>query len=201
MDNPSDYMHAHHKLKGKSFFMLQKRLLHANGVPDSNNEDADEVLELQPSSTHKSDLGHHQVKAHFCRRCTHNEQLIVCSCRVIAARGTMFGAEAILGVKDFLISVCPVKDDIPDVIFFNNNCQLQQHLLASEESHFDNVILPADVFHFKSKHKDGDLCNKYCNPTQWTELVGEDGKWRSRGPKALDAKALDIETTVAAEVN
>ncbi|KAK1234616.1 hypothetical protein PQX77_002180 [Marasmius sp. AFHP31] len=144
---------AHHKLKGKSFFMLRKRLLHANGVPDGNDEDADKVLELQPSSTHKSDLGNRQVKARFGRRRTHNEQLIVCSCGVIAARATMFGAEAISGVK------------------------LQGHLLASEESHFDNVILPVDVFHFKSKHKDGDFCNKHCNPTRWTELVGEDGKW------------------------
>ncbi|KAL0061273.1 hypothetical protein AAF712_011931 [Marasmius tenuissimus] len=94
---------AHHKLKGKSFFMLRKRLLRANGVPDDNNEESDEVLELGPESSHKSDLGNRQVKARFGRRRTHNEQLIVCCCGVIAARATMFGAEAISGVKVFVL--------------------------------------------------------------------------------------------------
>ncbi|KAJ3725375.1 hypothetical protein C8R42DRAFT_640253 [Lentinula raphanica] len=39
-------------------------------------------------------------------------------------------------------------------------------------------MLPVDVFHFKSKHKESDeFCQKHCNPAQWTELVGDDGEW------------------------
>jgi hypothetical protein len=34
------------------------------------------------------------------------------------------------------------------------------------------------VFHFKSKHKESDtFCQQHCNPAQWEELVGDDGKW------------------------
>lgn len=43
---------------------------------------------------------------------------------------------------------------------------------------FRGTMLPVDVFHFKSKHKVSDeFCQKHCNPSQWTELVGEDGEW------------------------
>lgn len=37
-------------------------------------------------------------------------------------------------------------------------------------------MLPVDVFHFKSKHKESDeFCQK--NPSQWMELVGDNGEW------------------------
>lgn len=49
--------------------------------------------------TRKSDSGNQQPKARFSRRRTHNEQLVVACCGVITARGTMYGAEAISGVK------------------------------------------------------------------------------------------------------
>lgn len=40
------------------------------------------------------------------------------------------------------------------------------------------MILPVDVFHFKSKHKETDeFCQKHCNPALWPELVDADGKW------------------------
>jgi hypothetical protein len=44
--------------------------------------------------------------------------------------------------------------------------------------YFDNIALPVDVFHFKSKHKESDIdCGWNCNPYIWPELRTEDGKW------------------------
>ncbi|KAJ3963633.1 hypothetical protein EV361DRAFT_160324 [Lentinula raphanica] len=109
---------------------------------------------------------------------TNLTKLVVCTCGVIAARATMYGAEAISGVKDFLKSVYPNRLDLPDVIFFDNNCQLQAHLQAQNNLYFQQVMLPVDVFHFKSKHKESDeFCQRHCNPSQWTKLVGDDGEW------------------------
>ena len=47
----------------------------------------------------KSDEGNRTTKGQFGRKKTHNEQLVVYCCGVIGARATMFGAEAITGVK------------------------------------------------------------------------------------------------------
>jgi hypothetical protein len=55
---------------------------------------APDVQEFDDDTVHKSDSGR-----------THNEQLVVACCGVILGRGTMFGAEAISGVKvsNFLV--------------------------------------------------------------------------------------------------
>ena len=47
----------------------------------------------------KSDEGNRTSKSQFGRKHTHNEQLVVYCCGVIGGRATMFGAEAITGVK------------------------------------------------------------------------------------------------------
>ena len=60
--------------------------------PRDFDQDADD-------GSRKSDSGNQQAKAHFSRHRTHNEQLMVSCCGVILAHGTMFGAEAISGVK------------------------------------------------------------------------------------------------------
>ncbi|KAJ3884500.1 hypothetical protein GG344DRAFT_60442, partial [Lentinula edodes] len=171
-------------LKGKGFFLLRKRLQRVGvqqpstslGLDSVVEENLAELLDIDGDDpidpAHKSDNGNRPSKAMFARRRTHNEQLVVCSC------ATMFGAEAISGVKDFLKSVYPNPNDLPDVIFYDNNCQLQAHLLAQNDEYFRGTMLPVDVFHFKSKHKQSDeFCQKHCNPSQWTELVGEDGEW------------------------
>ncbi|KAF8218781.1 hypothetical protein L208DRAFT_1347395 [Tricholoma matsutake] len=138
-------------------------------------EDDEDKIE-QILDTHKSDLGNQQPKARFSRWKTHNKQLVVACCGVIVARGAMFGAESISG--DFLKSVYPHLEDLPDVVFFDNNCHLQSHLQAQGDNFFSDVILPVDVFHFKSKHKETDeFCQKHCNPALWPELVDADGKW------------------------
>ncbi|KAJ3897148.1 hypothetical protein F5879DRAFT_1035081, partial [Lentinula edodes] len=177
-------------LKGKGFFLLRKRLQRVGvqqpstslGLDSVVEENLAELLDIDGDDpidpVHKSDNGNRPSKAMFARRRTHNEQLVVCSCGIISARATMFGAEAISGVKDFLKSVYPNPNDLPDVIFYDNNCQLQAHLLAQNDEYFRGTMLPVDVFHFKSKHKQSDeFCQKHCNPSQWTELVGEDGEW------------------------
>lgn len=67
---------------------------------------------------------------------------------------------------------------MPDVLFYDSNCNLQSHLRAQQDDFFEFVILPVDVFHFKSKHKETDeFCQKHCNPALWPELSDKDGKW------------------------
>ena len=88
---------------GKAFFQLRQRLARQNTtqLPDSLNTNTtlDDDDENHIDSVHKSDAGNKVPKARFARRRTHNEQLIVSCCGVVLARGTMFGAEAISGVK------------------------------------------------------------------------------------------------------
>ncbi|KAJ3990923.1 hypothetical protein F5050DRAFT_1582260, partial [Lentinula boryana] len=170
--------------KSKAFFLLRQRLQRA-GVQqprsslllDGISED-DSLDDDSGDLAHKSDKGNRLSKVMFARRTTHNEQLVVCTCGVIVARATMYGAESISGVKDFVKSVYPNRLDLPDVIFYDNNCHLQSHLQAQDDDFFRGTMLPVDVFHFKSKHKESDeFCQKHCNPAQWTELAGEDGEW------------------------
>lgn len=99
----------HHKSRGQAFFQLQQRLKRAfigqvtDSLASQTRIDDDDDMEDTP----KSDQGNYKPKARFGRRRTHNEQLIVCCCGVIAARATMFGAEAISGVKVCSISLSP----------------------------------------------------------------------------------------------
>ena len=45
--------------------------------------------------------------------------------------------------------------------------------------YFDVCILPVDVFHYKTKHKESDIdCGKNCNPYIWPELRIDDKEWR-----------------------
>ncbi|KAA1469595.1 hypothetical protein DENSPDRAFT_835230, partial [Dentipellis sp. KUC8613] len=176
--------------RGKAFFQLQQRLkkafpgpsylFDANSDPDvlvDYSEDNDNNEDLPHGA--KSDKGNRKLQSRFGRRCTHNEQLVVCCCGVVAARATMYGAEAISGVKDFLKSVYGHNpDNLPDVIFFDNNCRLQEHLFRQKDTFFRRVILAVDVFHFKSKHKEADaFCQKHCNPALWPELNDGKGNW------------------------
>ncbi|KAJ8519163.1 hypothetical protein ONZ45_g3859 [Pleurotus djamor] len=146
----------------------------------STEEIADISEDEEDDPTHKSDAGNREPKARFGRRRTHNEQLVVACCGVVTGRVTMYGAEAISGVKDVLKSIYQTREDLPTVIFYDNNCHLQAHLLKQGDTYFQNTILPVDVFHFKSKHKKTDeFCQRHCNPAQWKELVDvKTNKWR-----------------------
>lgn len=93
--------------KGKAFFQLQQRLRDQNTtqLPDSISEIDPSLLQdfdedgSYDTNVKKSDAGNKVPKARFARRRTHNEQLIVSSCGIIIARGTMYGAESITGAK------------------------------------------------------------------------------------------------------
>jgi hypothetical protein len=108
--------------RGKALFQLRKRLntqFSTSQLPDSVSslegslpeiEDGTNPDNTQDLATRKSDAGNTAPKARFARRRTHNEQLLVSCCGIILARGTMFGAEAISGVK---VSFLKVNRSIP----------------------------------------------------------------------------------------
>ncbi|KAJ7590485.1 hypothetical protein C8J56DRAFT_1046753 [Mycena floridula] len=184
------------KERAKAFFQLKLRLQHA-GISQPQDSVGGEMVNLVEDDdgledpAHKSNEGNQTVKFRLGRRRTHNEQIIVPTCGIISARATMFGAEAISGVKDFLKSAYNFEQmDLPDIIFYDNNCNLQSHLQKERDDFFRYCILPVDVFHFKSKHKQTDeFCQKHCNPVLWQqELLNKDGKtWKFNSSAAEQA--------------
>jgi hypothetical protein len=138
-----------------------------------------------------------QLKGRTSRRWTHNEQLFVRPCEVLVSRATFFGSEGVSGVKvttlhchkdlgthiilkDFLKVTFPPSfpGSLPSYIFYDNNRNLVAHLLNTQDSYFDNVGLPTDVFHATTKHSDTDhLSQVHCNPARFRELIGENNKW------------------------
>ncbi|KZT60404.1 hypothetical protein CALCODRAFT_429296 [Calocera cornea HHB12733] len=73
---------------------------------------------------------------------------------------------------------------MPDVLFFDNNCNLRRHLENRAEEvrrHFEHTLLVVDAFHWGTKHEDtGDqYCRRYCNPANYPELYDETkpNKW------------------------
>lgn len=64
------------------------------------------------------------------------------------------------------------------MIWYDNNCHLQRHLNAQQDTYFENCALPVDVFHYKSKHSNNDVfCRDNCNPKLFPELTTADGEW------------------------
>ncbi|TFK59183.1 hypothetical protein BDN72DRAFT_906089 [Pluteus cervinus] len=173
--------------KKRAFFQLQKRLqrpLHESAQLADPMGRVEEVewdepgLEDEGKDTGKPEEGNKPPKARFARRRSHNEQLIVSCCGVIIARATMFGAEAVSAVKDMFKSVYRCPEDLPDVGFYDDACHWQAHLQKEQDTYFKDMILPVDVFHFKSKHKESDeFCQKNCNPAMWKELFDKDNNW------------------------
>jgi len=67
------------------------------------------------------------------------------------------------------------KDIKPDHIFFDNNCLLAK--MVMNDPFFHNIGLTVDVFHFKSKHSEGDIfCQTNCNASAYPELLGVNRK-------------------------
>ncbi|KAH6871949.1 hypothetical protein BKA70DRAFT_1484028 [Coprinopsis sp. MPI-PUGE-AT-0042] len=107
-------------------------------------------------------------------------ELCVASCGVIIGRATFYGSEAPNGVRLFLKGLFPEKASLPGVIWHDNNCKVLAMLENDPEdkAFFEQCAFPVDVFHFKSKHKEGDsFCNANCNPANWPELRNGN-KWR-----------------------
>ncbi|KAJ7211529.1 hypothetical protein C8J57DRAFT_1097682, partial [Mycena rebaudengoi] len=205
-------LESFHYLQGKSMFQLRHRLqrlkvsqthdslslgpapfhpcmrnkLDGTLLPDSLEPNAGDDLEGKPEK------GNRTLRARFGRRRTHNEQLCVGSCGVILGRATFYGSEAPNGVREFWMKLFPTKASLPRVLWHDNNCRVVAMLRNDPDEHlrtyFDACALPVDVFHFKSKHKEGDIdCGLHCNPYIWPELCTPDGKWRFNSSAAEQA--------------
>lgn len=123
----------------------------------------------------KPATGNKRLKAQFSRKRTHNEQIIVAPCGVVIARTTLYGAEAVMSVVDFIKHVYRFGY-CPEHIFFDNNCRLK--LCVKDDPFFQNIGLSVDVFHFNCKHSVNDrFCQENCNPAAFPELLREDGSW------------------------
>lgn len=133
-----------------------------------------------------------RVRARFGRKRTHNEQILVAPCGMILARETFYGAEAIgtcaVSLEDslevliiifhhqeFIKRTFQINEQMPNHIFFDNNCSLAKHV--KNDPDFKDVGLSVDVFHFNCKHSQKDIfCQMNCNPALFPELLSEDGK-------------------------
>ncbi|KAF4614627.1 hypothetical protein D9613_003186 [Agrocybe pediades] len=176
--------------KNTSVSQLRKRLQRARshyGFSHGEESDEDEGEEViveailpntGPDCDGKSSEGNKKVKAYFGRRRTHNEQIIMRPCGVILSRATFFGSEAVSGVHKFMKATFPTPQSVPQLIAFDNGCQLHQHQDAIGDPHFKDTAVVVDVFHFKSKHKETDkYCAIHCNPAAFDEMMDGD-KWR-----------------------
>ncbi|KAJ7744876.1 hypothetical protein B0H16DRAFT_1889524 [Mycena metata] len=150
------------------------------GAAEGPGADADEDVEIDVAGIceGKPETGNKTVRARFGRRRTHNEQLCVGSCGVILGRATFYGSEAPNGVHEFWMKLFPTKASLPQVLWHDNNCRMVAMLKNDPEeylrNYFDRCALPVDVFHFKCKHKEGDL---------------DDGKWRFNSSAAEQTNA------------
>ncbi|TCD64720.1 hypothetical protein EIP91_003676 [Steccherinum ochraceum] len=116
-------------------------------------------------------------RALFGRKRTHNEQLIVNACGIIAGRVTMFGSEAVDGARVALVGTYPTPRSVPQVVFYDNACRFKAHLegpgMSDEQrKHFKYCAMPVDAFHMKTKHKITDqFCQANCNPVLFEDLI------------------------------
>ncbi|KAI0052237.1 hypothetical protein FA95DRAFT_1580111 [Auriscalpium vulgare] len=165
-----------HFAQGQSMGVLRRRYENVNGIA---HDTADEV-----NCPEKPELGNRAPpKARFHRRWTHNEELCVYTCGVIAGRATFFGSESPNGVRRFWMRLFPTRNSLPGVMYYDSNCLLQAMLENDpdpyDRTYFDDSALGVDAFHFSTKHKATDVeCGRRCNPYIWPELRTPDGQWR-----------------------
>ena len=66
----------------------------------------------------------------------------------------------------------------PKHLFYNTNCDAKQQVIKSSDPFFANMGMCVDIWHFLDKHKaKDDFCQEHCNPANYPELKGPDGKW------------------------
>lgn len=96
--------------------------------------------------------------------------------------------------QDFLKATFPraYPGAMPSYLFFDKNCQLLKHLIASGDHYFDHTGLPVDVFHASNCHHETDtFCNVHCNPAKFEELIDPNvpNGWRFNSSAAEQANA------------
>ncbi|KAI0792566.1 hypothetical protein C8Q75DRAFT_792147 [Abortiporus biennis] len=172
---------AHQNLN--TLFQLRKHL-ERHGLVVSNEVSNIDLEDSENNSGNlqcpqKSDSGDApQIKITLNRRRTHNEQLCMATYSVVLGRAMFYGSEGINSTCLFLRHLFPTEASMPQVIFYDNAYSLKKHILAINDHHFDNCLLPVDVFHARTKHKDSDeFCGCYCNPALFPDLLVK-GKWR-----------------------
>ncbi|KAF7307585.1 hypothetical protein MIND_00553400 [Mycena indigotica] len=207
------WLETYYELAGKGMFQLKRRLQRAqtsqpnDALPlgtiletdeeilEGDGADLNEPVEFDASTIvcdGKPDTGNRVVRARFGRSMTHNEELCVSSCGIILGRATFYGSEAPNAVVQFWEALFPTKKSLPQVLWHDNNCRIMAMLRnepKERQDYFADVAKPVDVFHFKCKHKEGDLdCGRDCNALLWPEL-SVDGKWRFNSSAAEQTNA------------
>jgi hypothetical protein len=80
--------------------------------------------------------------------------------------------------QEFWRRLFPTQRSMPTVMWHDNNCRVSAMLASEQDTWFEGVALPVDVFHFKCKHKITDeFCNENCSPYRWPELHTADKQW------------------------
>ncbi|KAG0140907.1 hypothetical protein CROQUDRAFT_68896 [Cronartium quercuum f. sp. fusiforme G11] len=107
---------------------------------------------------------------------THNDQLIVGTCGIIIAQITFYHSESVSAVKQFILDTFPGK--LLDVIFYDNACQLVNHIWKEKENDeaFMNTVIPVDAFHSCSHSEQDAFCKQFTQPGNFPELK-KDGHW------------------------
>ncbi|KAF7372143.1 hypothetical protein MVEN_00073200 [Mycena venus] len=177
-------LETNHKKRDKALFQLRGRLQRANVSHPNDAFEAEVTAEEVEESTSpakceadKDPQGNRKLRALFGRRRTHNEQIFVRPCGIIVACATFYGSESVSQTVDMLQKVFHVDSSMPDIVIYDNNCTVYKYLVHNNIELYKTVGFPVDVFHWTCKHaKQGVECSYHCNPTQFPELLGEDGK-------------------------
>ncbi|KAJ7189855.1 hypothetical protein GGX14DRAFT_607746 [Mycena pura] len=139
------------------------------------------VDDVDECEAKKSDGGNRKFKAKFGRQRTHNKQTLIRLCGVIHARVTMYGAEAVSNVPLFVqVAFSVPAAHKPEHHVYDTNCDAKQqvHAHPDEWSWFKDIGMCVDVWHFLNKHAvTHHFCQEFCNPADYPELLGPDGKW------------------------
>ncbi|KAI0689281.1 hypothetical protein C8T65DRAFT_588799, partial [Cerioporus squamosus] len=157
--------------RGQAIFRLRRRI-------EGRDAATPPFMDAQPATTASKEEA---LSWNGIRAWTHNEQLIVRCCGVIISRATFYTAESPSNCPQrFLAATFPshYPRARPSFCFFDNNCILLKHILASEETRLEGMGLPVDVFHAVTKHKDSDeFCKLNCNPATFPELYNALHEW------------------------
>ncbi|KIM23885.1 hypothetical protein M408DRAFT_76750 [Serendipita vermifera MAFF 305830] len=175
-----------------AMFQLKRRLL------SGYIKDNDTLSFIPEPTSNEIAVGMHHppaksssnTRSQFGRSRTHNEQLCVGSCGIIIGRKTFFASEGIENVLNFWRELFPSRRSKPSFMWFDNNCSVMKVLRSRPEDPLNQMLLPVDVFHFKSKHKESDaFCGNHCNPLLFRHLKTSDNKWTFNSSAAEQTNA------------
>ncbi|KAJ7674269.1 hypothetical protein B0H14DRAFT_3687488 [Mycena olivaceomarginata] len=148
---------------------------HPGSIGVVDNPDVDEC------EAKKAEAGNRRFKAKLGRQRTHNEQTLIRPCGVFHARATMYGAEAVSNVLLFVQAVFSVPAaHKPEHLMYDTNCDAKQQVNANpvQWAWFKDMGMCVNIWHFLNKHAvTHQFCQEHCNPADYPELLGPDGKW------------------------